>query len=69
MDRNTEKMEFPSLEDRIRSAHAERSVAIGAAIGDVLGALWRVLSSFPFSATASEKAQPRSILSRFGSHR
>jgi hypothetical protein len=36
----------PSLEERIREARAQRSIAVGEAIGDALHALWRVLSSF-----------------------
>jgi len=55
------RSQFPSLEDRIREAHAEQSVAIGYAIGDALAALWRVLSSLPFSPSASGPAKrPRS---------
>lgn len=33
---------FPSLDERIRKAHAERSVAAGYAIGSFLAAMWRL---------------------------
>jgi hypothetical protein len=33
---------FPSLEERIRQAHAERSVEVGYAIGAFLAAAWRL---------------------------
>ena len=45
--------DHPSLEDRIQSAHAERSIAMGYAIGEALDALWRVLSSLPFAPARS----------------
>jgi len=53
MEPNAGLPELPSLEERIRGANAERSVGAGYAIGDALGALWRVLGSFPFSPSAS----------------
>jgi hypothetical protein len=52
---NAQHSEFPSLEERIRRARAERSIAAGAMIGDALNALWAVLSSFPFSPSASSR--------------
>jgi hypothetical protein len=58
----------PSLEERIREARAQRSIAIGEAIGDALDALWRVLSSLPFSPSARVRrsAQPHRLGSRLG---
>jgi hypothetical protein len=60
------------LEERIREARAERSVALGYAIGDALAAFWRVLSALPFSPSsppARKPGRPASLLARFASHR
>jgi hypothetical protein len=67
MNPDTVRSQFPSLEERIREAHAEQSVAIGYAIGDALAALRRVISSLPFSPSSASPARrkrsrsPRSI--------
>ena len=55
MDRYPEHRDFPSLEERIHIAHAERSVALGYAIGDALDAVWRVVSSLPFAPNRSSR--------------
>lgn len=52
MDRSTADTDSYSLEERIRLAKAERSVAIGVALGEALDALWRVIGSLPFSPSA-----------------
>ena len=60
------------LDERIRDAGAERSVALGGAIGDALAALWRVIGTLPFSPSASSMREPSpatSLLMRFASHR
>lgn len=72
MKPNPVHSQFPSLEDRIREAHAEQSVAIGYAIGDALAALWRVISALPFSPSAStsnDRPRTRSPRSIFVPHR
>ncbi len=58
MEPPTDYRTFPSLEDRIASARAERSIAVGAAMGNALAALWRVLSSLPFSPERSGRLPP-----------
>jgi hypothetical protein len=63
---------YPSLEDRVRRARADQSIAIGYAIGDALEAMWRVLSSLPFSPSAPSRREPgrlRSFLARHPTHR
>ena len=52
MDRSNDNLDFSSIEERIRMAKAERSVALGYAIGGALDALWRVIASLPFAPTA-----------------
>jgi hypothetical protein len=72
MNPDTVRSQFPSLEERIREAHAEQSVAIGYAIGDALAALWRVITSLPFSPSAgspAKRARSRSPRSIFVPHR
>lgn len=67
-----ENPKYRSLEQRIQKARAEQSIAIGYAIGDALAALWRVLSSLPFSPSAPSPRRPgrlRSFLARHPTHR
>jgi hypothetical protein len=46
MHRDDQYPDYVSLEERIRAARAERSIALGFAIGDALASLWLVLTSF-----------------------
>jgi hypothetical protein len=57
MDRSNDDPDFDSLDERIRSAKAERSVALGYAIGGALGALWRVIATLPFAPGAKRRAK------------
>jgi hypothetical protein len=61
MDRNFGGGEFPSLDERVYRARAERSIAIGSAIGEALAALWRVVSRLPFSPSARKRVPLRSV--------
>ncbi|MGZ5071890.1 MAG: hypothetical protein ACXWBL_02060 [Usitatibacter sp.] len=56
MDRNNARY-TESLEERIHAAKAERSVAVGYAIGDALDALWRVIASLPFAPGARRRGK------------
>jgi hypothetical protein len=72
MEPNARIAQSPSLEERIHTAHAERSMAMGYAIGEALEALWRVLSAFPFSPSASSTRKPafwRALRARIALHR
>jgi len=59
MECNNNYPDFDSLEERIRIAKAERSIALGYAIGDALHALWRVLASLPFAPAARRRTEIR----------
>jgi hypothetical protein len=56
MDLRARPSKSLSFDEHVRRAHAQRSMAIGYAIGDALAALWRVVSSFSFSPSASASA-------------
>ena len=49
------RTEFPSLEERIQQAGAERSVELGIMIGSALANFWRALEQLPFVALAPHR--------------
>jgi hypothetical protein len=63
---STTQREFPSLEQRIQAAHAQRSVEMGYMIGTALAAVWGALAS---AYTALQTDKRLSYPKRFVTHR